>query len=109
MIERVKKPNKLIVKKSFSFDKVSYIKLKTVNKIGNGAKVDSEKKYIGKFAYVFILKKSSNAIVTYKDESLDIKSNILLISKAKIQKFGKGARINCLKKYIGYQALIVIK
>jgi putative transposon-encoded protein len=39
-------------------DNVEEIYEKTITPYGNGAKIDSQKKYIGRRAYVIILKKS---------------------------------------------------
>lgn len=105
----VRKPNLLLNGKSIELDKIEYLTLKRVTKIGNGAKVDCEKKYIDKYAYVFIFKSDYEFSAEYKKYSLSLNSPpVFLAAKVKVRKFGTGARINCLKRYIGFNALVII-
>lgn len=105
----VRKPNLLLNGKSIEFNKIDYLALKKVTKIGNGAKVDCEKKYIDRYAYVFIFKKDYNFSAEYKKCSFNLNApNVFLAAKVKVRKFGTGARINCLKRYIGFNALVII-
>jgi len=76
--------------------------------LGNGAKRDYEKRFIGKSAYILMLRKSKYFSFRIEDGKALLIRDIMLVLKPRIKKFGTGAMIGIPKRYMDHSAFVIV-